>query len=81
MISLRGSFADAMRKRTNSDKFDFLTQQKGMFSRLPLSAKQIDALRENNAIYVVGDGRINVAGLPDDAAAMDTLADAITAVL
>jgi len=81
MISLRGSFADAMRKRTNSDKFDFLTQQKGMFSRLPLSAKQIDALRENNAIYVVGDGRINVAGLPDDAAAMDALADAITAVL
>lgn len=81
MIQLRSSFADAMRKRTNSDKFDFLIEQKGMFSRLPLNGEQIEALRENNAIYIVGDGRINVAGLPDDQAAMDTLTDAIAAVL
>ena len=81
MTGLRQSFADAMRKRTNSDRFDFLTTQKGMFSRLPLTPEQIETLRANDGIYLVGDGRINVAGLPDDADAMDTLASSIAAVL
>jgi len=81
MTGLRQSFADAMRKRTNSDRFDFLSDQKGMFSRLPLSPEQIEALRTNDGIYLVGDGRINVAGLPDDAKMMDSLAESIAAVL
>ena len=81
MTGLRQSFADAMRKRTNSDRFDFLANQKGMFSRLPLTPEQIETLRANDAIYLVGDGRINVAGLPDDEQAMDTLASSIAAVL
>jgi len=81
MTGLRQSFADAMRKRTNSDTFDFIAGQKGMFSRLPLSGEQIDRLRDDNGIYLVGDGRINVAGLPDDQAAMDALAESIAAVL
>ncbi len=81
MTGLRQGFADALRKRTNSDRFDFIAGQKGMFSRLPLSPEQIESLRANDAIYLVGDGRINVAGLPDDPAAMDSLAESIAAVL
>lgn len=79
MIALRQSFSDAMRKRSNSDRFDYVATQKGMFSRLPLSTEQLDALREEHGIYIVGDGRINVAGLPEQG--MDKLADAICNVM
>jgi len=81
MVRLRANFAEALRKRTNSDHFDYVATQKGMFSRLPLTTEQIETLREKNGIYIVGDGRINVAGLPDDEAKMNSLADAIAAVL
>jgi len=79
MVGLRQAFSDAMRKRSNSERFDFIAHQKGMFSRLPLDAAQITALRDDHGIYVVGDGRINVAGLPQDG--LDDLADAICTVL
>lgn len=79
MMQQRTAFADAMRKRSNSSQFDYIATQKGMFSRLPLSTAQIETLRNDNGIYIVGDGRINVAGLPEEN--MDALADAIASVL
>ncbi len=79
MVRLRKSFAESMRKRSNSDRFDYIVDQKGMFSRLPLNPAQIDTLRDEHAIYIVGDGRINVAGLPEEG--MDELAEAIAGVL
>lgn len=80
MVALRKAFADQMRKRSNSDRFDAVASQKGMFSRLPLSSEQIDKLREEHAVYIVGDGRINVAGLPDNDEGMTALCDALAAV-
>jgi aromatic-amino-acid transaminase len=41
----------------------FLTRQKGMFSTLDLTSRQIAALREDHAVYMTGTGRINIAGL------------------
>jgi len=79
MISLRVAFAAAMRKRSNSADFDFITEQKGMFSRLPLNTEQIETLRVDHGIYIIGDGRINIAGLPGDA--LDELAETIVSVL
>ncbi|MGQ7846181.1 amino acid aminotransferase [Granulosicoccus sp. 3-233] len=79
MVGLRQAFSEALRKRSNSDRFDYIAAQKGMFSRLPLSTAHIDSLREDHAIYIVGDGRINVAGLPEGG--LDKLADAICTVL
>lgn len=79
MLRLRQAFSDALRKRSNSDRFDYIARQKGMFSRLPLNKAHIDQLREDHGIYIVGDGRINVAGLPEDG--LDKLADAICSVL
>ncbi|MBT2135075.1 aromatic amino acid transaminase [Croceibacterium sp. LX-88] len=38
-------------------------RQQGMFAMLPLSKEQIQALREDHAVYMAGSGRINVAGL------------------
>ncbi|MFT9100310.1 MAG: amino acid aminotransferase [Zymomonas mobilis subsp. pomaceae] len=40
-----------------------LSQQKGMFSILPLSSEQITRLRVEKAIYMAPSGRINIAGL------------------
>ena len=48
------------------EKFDFLSRQKGLFSILDISSEQIDFLRERYGIFLVGNGRINFGGLPDD---------------
>ena len=50
-----------------------------MFSPPRRSApEQVAALRDDHGIYMVGDSRINVAGLPADG--LDKLARAIAAV-
>jgi len=79
MQRLRQEFADELRKRSNSDRFDYIANQKGMFSRLPLTTEQIDTLRNDHAIYIVGDGRVNIAGLPDSG--LDQLASTIMEVI
>jgi len=38
-------------------------QQRGMFAMLPLAAHQVTALRDEHAIYMPTNGRINIAGL------------------
>jgi aspartate/tyrosine/aromatic aminotransferase len=40
-----------------------LMRQRGMFSLLPLGVERVARLRDEYAIYVVGTGRVNVAGL------------------
>jgi aspartate/tyrosine/aromatic aminotransferase len=77
MLRLRSGLADALRRHSNSDRFDFLADHRGMFSRLGLTRSQVDWLREEHGIYMVGDSRINVAGLPD--AHLDELATKIIA--
>ena len=80
MLTLRKSLADALRRATNSDRFDFVATHRGMFSRLGLTEAQVNVLRETYGIYMVGDSRINIAGLnartvPILAAAIAGLAD------
>ena len=79
MLRLRVAFADALRRQSNSDRFDFVASHRGMFSRLGLTEAQVERLRTEHAVYMVGDSRINVAGLPEDG--MDELAKAIVSVL
>jgi aspartate/tyrosine/aromatic aminotransferase len=43
--------------------WDPIRRQRGMFALLGLSADQVARLRDEFGIYVVGRGRINVAGL------------------
>ncbi len=78
MLRLRVDLADALRRQSNSDRFDFLAMHRGMFSLLGLSDDQVRELREDFAIYMVGGGRINVAGLRDEG--LDKLAAAIVEV-
>jgi aspartate aminotransferase len=69
----------ALRRQSNSDRFDFIAEHRGMFSRLGLTEAQVDRLREEYGIYMVGDSRFNVAGLPEGR--LDDLAAAIVSVL
>ena len=50
---------------SNSDRFDFLAQHRGMFSRLGAAPEQVARLRDDHGIYMVGDSRMNIAGLND----------------
>jgi aromatic-amino-acid transaminase len=79
MLRLRVEFADALRRQSNSDRFDFIAEHRGMFSRLGLAEAQVQRLRDEHAVYMVGDSRINVAGLPENG--LDDLAKAIVSVL
>ncbi|PZO81775.1 MAG: aromatic amino acid aminotransferase [Mesorhizobium amorphae] len=79
MLELRVGLADALRARSNSDRFDFVAHHRGMFSRLGLRPEEVARLREGHAIYMVDDSRINVAGLPGDR--LDAVAEAIVSVI
>ncbi|MDV7144131.1 amino acid aminotransferase [Tropicimonas sp. TH_r6] len=63
---MREALAEALRIETGCENFDFLLRHHGMFSRLPASPEQVDALRQTHAVYMIGDGRINMAGLVPD---------------
>ena len=63
MLTIRRDLADELRRKCNTDRFDFIADHRGMFSRLGLGKDEVDALREEHAMYVVGDSRINIAGL------------------
>ena len=60
---MRQQFVDALDEQGVPGDYSFMTEQRGMFSFSGLTKAQVDALREQHAIYIVGSGRINVAGL------------------
>lgn len=63
MLGLRQSLADELQRLSGSDRFGFLAQHRGMFSRLGTSPDKVELLRERHGIYMVGDSRLNIAGL------------------
>ena len=66
MLQLRNSLSDCLRLNTNSTRFDFIKRHRGMFSLMGLSFDQVTKLRSEFGIYMVGDSRINIAGLNKD---------------
>ena len=75
MLKLRTDLASELRQRTNSDRFDFIADHRGMFSRIGATPEQVEMLREKHGIYIVGDSRMNIAGL--NAETVPILAEAI----
>ena len=59
--------------------FEYINRQRGMFSYSGLSKDQAEALRNDHSIYILGSGRINIAGMNADN--MDGLCKAIASVL
>ena len=66
MLELRKLLSASLRLSTNSTRFDFIERHRGMFSLLGLSVDQVEKLRTKFGIYMVGDSRINIAGLNKD---------------
>lgn len=77
MLSLRTQLADELKRLTNSDRFSFLADHRGMFSRLGTTPELVEKLRADHGIYMVGDSRMNIAGLNADT--IPVLAKAIIA--
>ena len=63
MLGLREQLAEELQRLSGSDRFSFIGQHRGMFSRLGATPEQVERLREEHAIYLVGDSRLNIAGL------------------
>ena len=75
MLDLRTQLASELQRLSGSDRFGFLAQHRGMFSRLGASAEHVEKLRADHAVYMVGDSRMNIAGL--NSATVPVLAQAI----
>ena len=65
MLDLRRQLAGELRDLTGTDRFDFIARHRGMFSRLGASPEQVQRIKDEAAIYIVGDSRLNIAGLND----------------
>lgn len=76
---MRQQLVDALADKGVPGDYSFITQQRGMFSFSGLTKDQVETLREEHAIYIVGSGRINVAGLTP--ANIDHVAEAIGTVI
>jgi aspartate aminotransferase len=66
MLEIRQQLADELRRLSGSDRFGFVAQHRGMFSRMGATPEQVQELRDKHGIYMVGDSRINIAGLNKD---------------
>ena len=77
MLALRQQLADELKRLTNSDRFAFLADHRGMFSLLGTTPELVEKLRADHGIYMVGDSRMNIAGL--NAQTVPVLAQAIVA--
>ncbi len=75
---LRADLVSKLNASTGRD-FNFIQNEKGMFSFLGLTAEQAIRLREEHGVYMLDSSRINVAGV--NAANIDYLAEAVAKVL
>jgi aspartate/tyrosine/aromatic aminotransferase len=75
----RRRFVAGLREAGADGDHDGLMRQRGMFSLLPLGEERVARLRDEFAIYAVGSGRINVAGLTE--ANLGRVCRALAAVL
>ncbi|WP_170351847.1 MULTISPECIES: aromatic amino acid transaminase [Ruegeria] len=78
MLGLRQQLSDELQRLSGSDRFGFIAQHRGMFSRLGAAPELVEKLRDDHGIYMVGDSRLNIAGL--NATTVPILAKAIVDV-
>ena len=75
----RRALVSALEARSIPGDWGGIATQRGMFALLGLSTHQVARLRDEHAVYVVGHGRINVAGFTSSN--LEPFADALGAVL
>lgn len=65
MIDIKSQFSKGLNAAQSSIDFNFLNNSKGMFCYLGITTEQILQLRADYGIYLLNNGRINVAGLSE----------------
>ncbi|HBH65571.1 amino acid aminotransferase [Erwinia persicina] len=63
ILAMRQALVEGLSLAVPGKNFDYLLQQRGMFSYTGLSAAQVDRLRNEFGIYLIASGRICIAGL------------------
>ena len=76
---MRRQFVEKLKTRAPGHNFDFVMQQRGMFSYSGLTKEQVTQLREKYSVYAVDTGRICVAAL--NSRNIDYVVDAIARVI
>ena len=76
--SVRAQLADKLSTATGKD-FGFIRRGRGLFSFLGLTQEQVNRLREQHSVYMIGSSRINVAGV--NSGNIDYLVDAVAKTL
>ncbi len=76
---MRELFVATLKEKGVSGDYSFISRQNGMFSFSGLSVEQVNRLKEEFAVYIVGSGRISVAGMTKDN--MQPLCDALSKVI
>jgi aromatic-amino-acid transaminase len=79
IAQMRTLFVDTLAKHGAIGDFSFITRQCGMFSFSGLTKAQVEKLRVEHGVYIVGSGRISVAGMTTKN--IDALCHAICKVL
>ena len=75
----RVAFVEALDAHRIPGDWGAIADQRGMFALLGLTTEQVKRLRDEHAVYVVGRGRINVAGFTD--ANLGPFCEALAAVV
>ena len=60
---MRQAFVQKLKEQAPAHNFDFVIQQRGMFSYSGLTKEQVNRLRDEYSIYAIDTGRICVAAL------------------
>jgi aromatic-amino-acid transaminase len=76
---MRTLLVEKLSSRGVDQDFSFIARQNGMFSFSGLDKDQVERLKNEFGIYIVGSGRISVAGITKSN--IDALCDAIAAVI
>ena len=63
ILAMRQELVKVLSTEKPERNFDYLLNQRGMFSYTGLSAAQVDQLREEFGVYLIASGRMCVAGL------------------
>ncbi|ENC73111.1 aromatic-amino-acid aminotransferase [Escherichia coli P0299917.7] len=79
ILAMRQELGKVLSTEMPERNFDYLLNQRGMFSYTGLSAAQVDRLREEFGVYLIASGRMCVAGL--NTANVQRVAKAFAAVM
>ena len=63
ILQMRQSLVNALKVALPARNFDYLLQQRGMFSYTGLTPGEVDRLRDEFGVYLIGSGRMCLAGL------------------